>query len=238
MTVGCGYRPGACLRYSKINKRLIINKDRKNISVINPLTRRIEIEVEINVGDIINDFRLVGENEGRVVSITDDGYTLLYGLDYKRKTGSAIASYKDRVAEEWMEKPQSLAVCERSLYVVEEIGALGISSRMLILKLSHNTLVPMVFIDQVTQNIANKFALDCIGYAGSHILWLGLSRKWNQEGKSQVYDFDTQTRVFKELEERRVTHQENDPFRLHRLGDKFYYTGRNGKVMRISVSSK
>ena len=75
-----GNRAVAGLRYSKLHQRIIINKEWKNISVLNPKTRKIEIEITKSVGNEIREFKLFGKNENRVVSITEDGHILLYSL--------------------------------------------------------------------------------------------------------------------------------------------------------------
>ena len=128
----------------------------------------------------------------------------------------------------------SIAVCGKSQYAFVEIGSYCLSSRMLILKINHNSLVKMASIDQYNQKTCEKKATECFGYIGTHILWVGVSACENWI--AQVFDFDTKTGEFKELQKNRINHQELEPFKLHRLGDKFYYTGNLGKFMNLSKS--
>ena len=237
MDVLCGSRYGAYLRYSEINQKLIINKDRKNISVINPKTKKIDIEVKKIVGKDVRDFRLFGEKENRVVAVTWDGYLLLYGLKYAQRSGSLISNQHLELIEERMERPKSIAVCEKNKYVFLEIGQSHnpfICSRLVILKLSYNTFTKMASIDQFSQKIGEKYAFECFGYAERHILWVGLSRENN--GFVQIYSYDTQAGELRELEDKRIKHQECEPYKLHRVREKFYYTGKNGKLLSLSAS--
>ena len=238
MDVKCGYRVGASFIYSAINDRLIINKDWQNISAISLGTKTTEIEVEKNVGDFIRDFRLFGEEEDRVVSATEDGHIILYRLDYAEKSGEVVAHSKIELIKDREEQPRSLSVCDQNQYVFVEIRKNGdpyICSRMMVFKITEDYLIKKATIDQSNENIGYKIALECYGYVGAHILWIGLSG--NENGVAQVYDYDTESGLFRELEEKRVGHQEEDPTKIHRLGDKFYYTGEEGKIMRLILSN-
>ena len=224
MSVQCGFKPGAYLRYSKVNQRLVINKDSTNICVVNPSTRKIEVELKKSVGSYIIDFRLFGDWENRVISVTKDGYVILYNLDCDQKRGQVDSHYKIKMIEERREWPGSLAVCKRNLYVFVEIGA-GYCSRNVILKLRQEGLVQIACIDQ--------YALESFGYIESHILWVGLS--WSSNGPVQIFDYDTENGEFNELVDKRVSHQEYLPYKLHRLGDSLFYAGKKGKFMSLRL---
>ena len=79
-------------------------------------------------------------------------------------------------------------------------------------------------------------SLRCLGYFGKNILWIGLSD--NTIGGLQVCDDDTEKQELKELKDKRVDHQEVEPQELHPLGNKFYYTGRDGRLMSVNLSSQ
>ena len=87
LNIWCGGRFGACLRHSNINERLFVNKDRHNISVVNPQTKKVEILMKKTVGDSIEDFKVFGKNENGVVSITSNGYIVLYNVACDHKNG-------------------------------------------------------------------------------------------------------------------------------------------------------
>ena len=233
MNVNCGRRAGACFRYSNLNQRLIINKDQKNIIVANPVTKEIEIELENTVGGKIFDFKLVGEQEDRAVAVTEDGYAILYTLYPNEKSG-IVAQYKEELlVEERQEKTISIAVCPKNEYVLIEIDCGLICSRMVILKLSEGTFTKTASLNMYGKTTGSKYALESYDYVGSHILWVGLS-----VFRPQVYlfDFDTETGEFRELEDKRILHREKYSYKLHRLGNQFYYTGVWGKVYRLSLT--
>ena len=230
----CGYRPGAYFRYSDLQGKLVINKDGTNIAVINPLTKKLEIEIEKSVGEYIRDFRLLGKKEEKVISVTNDGFVLFYSFDYFKSRGSVIAANQIDLIKERKEMPASVSVCQKNQYALAELGQAKnpyICSRMLIFKVSGDSLVNIVTIDQQIEQVGEKLSLECLGYVGRHVLWVGLS---DENGFVQVYDFNPQNGDFKELEEKRESHEEKYPFKLHRLDDKFYYTGWRGQLMCLN----
>ena len=87
-------------------------------------------------------------------------------------------------------------------------------------------------LDLYREKIGAKYALEAFGYAGAHILWVGLS---NAHGIAQLFDYDTEAGYFRELKNKRLAHEEADPARLVRLQDIFYYTGDRGKLMKLTV---
>ena len=231
--MNCGYRVGACLRYSRLHERMIINKDSRNISVIDPETKEIEIELErIGKGKIM-DFRLFGEDQDQVVSVTEDGHVILIGLDYEEKRARVSQSEVKMIVER-EDRPRSIAVCDENHFVLVEIGQWRkpyICSRTILFEVRDGILVNLASIDQHSQEIGCKWALECLGYFGVNVLWLGLSRN----GPVQVYAYNIETGKLKELEDKGVSHEEKYPLRLHRLNDKFYYTGYNGRFMSLSL---
>ena len=233
-----GWREGACFRYSQLNQRLIINKDFEKISVVNPKTRKLEIVFKkTTIGKEIADFRIFGENQDRVISLTRDGFVLLYNLSSPYLRGVVSYNQINLIAER-DEDCMSLAVCNKSSFAIAEIAQCdekNICSRMVVFKITGDSLVKKAIIDQSHLQIAYKYALDCLGYAGKHILWLGLSK--NKDGFVQVYDYDTESEGLRELQDKRVDHQEDWPAKLHRLDSDFYYNGDFGKVMKLSVTN-
>ena len=89
-------------------------------------------------------------------------------------------------------------------------------------------------LDQSCQNIMYKLTLEFIRYIGRYIIWVGLSRSKN--GVALLYAYNTETGELKELEEKRVCHNEWIPAKIHPLGSQFYYTGRSGKIIRIGLN--
>ena len=230
-------RPGACFRYSTVRQRLIARKDRRSLIAINLKTRKVELELKSGVGCWIEDYRIFGHQEDHIVAVSYDGHVVLFTLDPAQNRG-LLSQFEIGLSTEKHEQAMAIAVCDRSNYALVEIGGVGSyqCSRMIVLKLSGDVLVKTATLDKFNQdtNILFKYSLDCCGYAGDHILWVGLS--W-YGGIVQVYDYDTETGVLKELEEMRVSHQEGSPYRLHKLGGKFYYTGSSGQLMCLSLAN-
>ena len=238
MSIECGYRNGACLRYSSLNQRLIVPKGGNSISVINIETKEVEIEVVKAVGNEIQDFRVFGEQEDKVISVTQDGHILLYALDYAQKQGSVIAQHQVTLSDERNEAALGVAVCGKNDYALVELvqnHPATISSRLMVFKVSGDTLVQTASIDQYSQKIKYNWALESFGYSGSHSLWVGLSRDYKEPAK--LYSFSTEAAELKELEDKRVSTQETHPEKLHRLGRKLYYTGYEGQLVSLALGN-
>ena len=236
LSVECSSRYGSYFRYSKLQERLIVNQNTCYISVINPVTRKTEIVIQKGVRWDINDFRLFGENEDRVVSVNLEGHIVLYSLNYAQKRG-VVSVYQEKLMKVRYEELRSTSVCQKNQYVCVEVGTTirpFYSSRMIILKICQEGLIKTASIDLLNHRIGRKWALESIGYAGIHILWVGLS--WKNNGFLQVFDFNSETDELREIEQKRENHQENWPVKLHRLDDKFYYTGLEGKLMSLRLS--
>ena len=234
--VKCGVRYGGSLRYSKLQKSLIVNQNATDISVIELENNVLEFEVKKSLGANITDFRIFGKKEDRVIAVTTDGYVLLYNLDYKKKTGSVISHIKLDLIEDRKEEPQTISVCGNGQYALLEIGnseISSISSRMMVFRLIADKLRKTAAMDQHNQEIGEKAALECLGEFGRHILWISASR--NENGILQVFDYDTKTKVIQELDEKRLRHKELDPARFNILGDKFCFIGDYGKLMCLSI---
>ena len=239
MDVICGLRLGASFRYSQLHERLIICKDDKTLSVINLESKTIEIDIEKDIGNNIWEFRLFGEEENRVVALTDDAEIVLYEIDYQEKTGSVVAHYEIDLMDIRNEKPQSIAVCSGGQYVVVEIGQYDepcISSRTMIFRLIGGRIVQMASIDNDSNQIQHKLALECYGYLGAHIFWVGLSK--GTHGVVQVYGYDIVTEELKEIGNMRFGHNELNPVKIHRLGEELYYTGKNGSLMKMKLEAR
>ena len=235
--VVCGIRFGASLRFSTLNNRLITNKDMKTICAINLETRAVEIQIEKKVGNEIYDFRVFGKLENRVVSITRDGYVVLHRLNYQQKDGSVSGRLKVKLLEERQERFKSVVVCSRGEYIFLEIGQAAnpfLCSRMMVLKLRGENLEIRTTLDQFERGVADKLALECFGYVGSHILLVGVSKE--AEGKAQVFDYDTLTEEFREVREKRILRTQSFPVKLERKGNHYYYTGSQGRIMRLTVN--
>ena len=229
-----------CFWYSVQHQRLALKNGAKGvISVLNLQTKKREISLKKRGWGSIVDFRFFGRDESKIVSLFRDGCFVLYSLiDPSQKRG-VLAEYQLTLIEERHECPVSLAVCERDdyFYFLVEIGQnlqlYAYSSRLILLKMQGDSLVQFTWIDQYSEGISENFALDCLGCFGKNIWWVGLS--CYRDGMAQLFRFDTVTGQFEELRDKREFHQENKPVKLHRCGDKLYYTGNKALVMSLSL---
>ena len=86
------YKSGNCFRFSKINQRLFIaSSSLKAISLDNLETKKVEISLNRPIRSFIVDFRVFGEQEDRVLAVTQFGHLILYKVDYVYKTAKIIA---------------------------------------------------------------------------------------------------------------------------------------------------
>ena len=237
MDLICSLTVGASFAFSRRHKKLVVNKDYEIISVINLENEKVEIEAHKQVGEKIKQFILFGEAKDRVISTTVDGYIILYRLDYNQKTGSVTSESQVELMKERKESPLSLAICTDGQYIFLEIGRNErpyFCSRMIIFKLKEDTLIKKACIDHYQKMIGHKFALECLGYFGRQIIWLGLGGDKN--GVAQVYGYDTVTGAFEEHEDKRVSHHEKHVVKIHRMEEKFYFIGGFGTIKQLSIT--
>ena len=108
------------------------------------------------------------------------------------------------------EEAISLSVCSKDKYILIEIRERPrealYCSRMMVFRITEdNALVQTNCIDvssiqeHLHENIPEcKFALECFGYVGRYIIWVGLSHnEWR--GVVQIYAYNTETDFFGEL---------------------------------------
>ena len=234
--ISCGYRMAAAMRYSEINKRLIVNSlGGSAIAVMNLDTKEIEVVVKDPLGPSQSlDFSLLGENEDRVISARKDDRIMLYRFDYTEQKGEITSRVPVPLLEGRKEQIKALAVCTRREYVFIEIGqkfANSLCSRMILARVIGDTLTMVGKLDLFSQKLGFKMAFECYGYVGNHILWAGLTKKEN--GKIQVFDFDTETQDLKELKDRRISQAELNPAQLKKLGQDFYYIGYQARLQKL-----
>ena len=235
--VKCGSLLSASMRYSEVNQRLIVAKNKLNISAIDLETGEIDFEVRKSDGNTITSFEVFGKREDRVLALSRSGCLLLYQLNFEQKKGSVINHHYEELRQDRNEAGISLAVCPKNQHVLVEIGHSMDSmscSKVLLFKLEKTKIVFKASIDQRQQGLQTKIALSCYGYFKRHVLWVGLSM--GENGVAQVYDYNLETGEFEELVQKRRKHYEKHPLMLHQFGKIFYYTGNFGRVMKLSLS--
>ena len=240
MNLDEGRREFAPLRYSNLNQSLIINKMGNYISVINPKTRKVEIQMDVNQEKVdgirIMDFRIFGEKENRLISVMNNGLLSVYSLDFGRKRG-VVAEYQVELIRQRSEFVSTLAVCHKggSDQVAVNIGCYPTqTSRIVLFQLTESNLVKLASVDHGGESIPEILALEPFERVKGNIHWVGLTRKF--DGKALIYDYDLKSGSFEELKDNRLNHLEYEPFHLHRQGDEFYYTGSLGHLMSLTVT--
>ena len=234
MVLACGVGQGASFVYSAPLERLIISKKGRSIVIINPRTKKLGVNLESKADHrFIQKFRIFGQEENQVVSVTRDCQVFLYNL-YKSPKRGVVGQYQIQKLNERQEKPASLAICDKNEYILVEVEDYSITrrSRIFIFKVKKDVLIKIASIDESIHLVGHKSALKCFSSLGNHILWVGLSGK----GFTQIYHYNSETEVLEELKDKRVRRFINEPLKLHIVEGEFYYLGSNGKLMRLSVS--
>ena len=237
MDLVCGFREGACFRYSELNQRLIVCKDDTNISAVDLDQKSVDIELTQNDKDVIKDFRLIGDQENKVVAITSSGFLYLYIFFYTNKIGFILDHAKLEVDRQRLEGGISLAVCKKSEYVLVQLDGYKTRcncSKLVMYRILNDKLILEATFDVFSKEISTSYALEFYRYIQGKILWVGLT--FEKDGVAQMVCYDPEVKELKELEGKWVCHQETEPARLHRLGKLFYYVGKKGKIMKIEFT--
>ena len=224
----------ARLKYSPKNRRLIGVMDSDMLTAINMDEKRVELQVEKSSNEV-SCFEVFGENDHKLVTITEDACIQLHVFNFWMKKILSIFEQKINLIKERDEWGVSLAVCDRNEYILVEIQAnIRYCSRMILFKVKGNILIKEAILDPYLEENRRKDALECCGYYGGKLLWIGL--EYIGFERAQLFEYNTETHDLKELVEARVEHREIWPLEIHRFGKKFYYTGVEGKVMNIILN--
>ena len=237
----CGPKFGHRFIYSDIHERLIIAKDKITRSSINLETKEIEIEIPKSEGDSIVHLELYRKDQDRVVALTKDGYLFASELDFSKKQGEIITVISIGHMINKLEEAGTVVVCPRSRYFFVEVymndPEFHFCSKMIIFSLKNETFQrEAVFCNYGHYYIGCKAVMNCLGYFKNTIVFMGLTLM--KGSYAQLFSYNTDTKEFEEMKEVRVKHQEFDPFKMTKVGNSFYYTGRWSKIMKLTVKSK
>ena len=121
MDVKWGNRAGSCFRYSNIHHRLTVNdKKSRFLLMVNPRTRKVELRQKVRPYSELWDFKLLGDQHGRVVCLFGTGRVTIFSLGCFEKRRGVIAEYKVDLIRERIEYPLSIAVCRENKYILVE----------------------------------------------------------------------------------------------------------------------
>ena len=94
-------------------------------------------------------------------------------------------------------------------------------------------MAPKATLDLAGQGMQWSYPVECFGYSGDHILWIGLSFEKYSEG--YLSDYSPQTNELRELKQKRIRLSDGFSYQMKRIGKFFYFTGEIGYLMRLSV---
>ena len=241
MDIGCGFRKGACLRYSKLNDRLFVAQNGNAISVINLERRQIETSTVLSqlTMQTIMDFRVLGEHQNRVIAITNSGCVNLATFTIPMRKVSSVCSLDLDLWQARKEKGFSIAVSDDDDYAFVEIEGENsysslLCSRMMILKINANSIERVVVVDQFNLRIGRKFAVEYAGIINGCIFWVGFTEESSRLG--QVFVFNTLTEEMEEVKKMRFDQKETDPKKVHRQDNDFYYVGHFGRIIHLKLT--
>ena len=238
--VRSGRRVGSCFRYSKMNMRMVIAKGGINIAFLDKKCSRIVFEVDRHDEEsFIRDYKFFGGYENKIIAITHKGDLLTYVFNYDQKKLARSNRFKFDLIQprRGLEQGFCIAVCKKDRLVLVGTRDSSCLCRMLILKFNPNSLVlslkGTIYLNQ--KRLGSIYPLECFGYCGEHVLWLGLS---SHDAVAYLFDYDTETEVLKELEDKRCSHHEIFPYQMIKFEENFYYTGKRGRVMVVRLEVK
>ena len=217
-------------RYSKLSRRLVIVKNTKNIAVVNLQRKQVELEVTRGQLGTIFDFKLFGPKQNRIIFINNKRRVQVCSVCYDLKKVCSRDSYQIEAFEGRYEQGYTLAVCDQDKYVLlSSLNTLaGKTSRIMVFQV--NQLTKLATIDQQNHDLNYISALYLLGSVGKHVLWVGLSKR-----DAVLYDFGTESEHLREIEEKRVAHEEKAPQSIHCFGDRLFYTGGGGSIMAMKL---
>ena len=121
MSIEFGSYLGLCFRYSKINKRMILAKDYEDLVILNLKTRKIENSLKKLNEDFLIDFSFIGEDENRIVVLSDTGYLIFYKYGSSLKESPVELHHKIEVDSAQNEAASCLAICDKGSLVCVEL---------------------------------------------------------------------------------------------------------------------
>ena len=223
-------------KYSRTHQGLISVTSKKTIAFISLQEKRKKFEVDTGINAWIIDYSIFGEAENRVVSLTDQGHVVFQIFHFSRRKLLSSFCLKLELIDDLEEGNSLVLNDENDLVFLELDHNAFFSSRIMILKIEGSILVKKAFIERTYSDRIHKiYSPRFVSSFGGNCLWIGLESEFH--GSVMVFEYNRESETLRELEELRELHQEASVFDLIHMGDKFYYTGNGGKLMRLTVKS-
>ena len=180
----------SCLRYSGLNKMLILSDFEGDVFLIDLKRKQIQFKAKKRPGRFMLAFKLFGEKENKMITLTNEGYIIIHAVSYQMRKVLGIQKIK-------FSDPggRSIAVCDQNHLVLVQGH-----DRMILFKLEANSLTQIACFDQ------NYFVPDfnCFGCVGTHVLWIGLCYDLSGSGSIFISDYDIDKKKLKDLVAKRV----------------------------------
>ena len=234
MDISCGWGIGCSMRYSKINKRLIANKKVYKVCCINLENQEVEFELKNSVKGGIKGFRLFGTKEDNVVVINEYGHIILYYFNYEVKTSTILSSIQLDTIKERKERGHSISACTKNNFIIAHLTneAKYLSSRMVVLEVKESSFIQKVCLDLLESKLPRVLALDCFGYHGENILWIGLTELGS---KVKIYHFNILTEELEELQKEVEEQNFGTVYKIYRFKNELFFCGNKAKVVRLKM---
>ena len=235
MNLHCGGRYHNTLRYSKLNKRLIVPKDGRKIAVVNLERKQIEIEILMKSGPgnlPIQDFIIFGRKENKISWITRSGLVNLSSISYDLKKITSKSSHQLELIQGRGEWPQTLAVCDQGKHLVAGLQDDDYHcSRMMTFKVKNLSLHLLHILDEYNQGLKFKLCFSFIQRFGKHLVWVAASYS-----DVSTYCFDCESGEMRELVGKRIAYRYVGIWKFRRIDEKcLYFVDFYGKLVRLTV---
>ena len=241
--------------YSDQHDKLIFFEEQTLLVVLDLKTKEIDIEIDLESEQTpftnIFALRFIGENQEKMVLATTDGWLVIIKFHYGLKTAEILNEHWLDFSQVNFQELFSVAVCPKGEHLCVEIDQEEKNHdrkmtpyALILFKIENDTFHQVAYIDESGGNLGPKMALECYGYLMNHLMWIGLSSEEN--GTILIYDYDFDKNEFRELKEKRFSHQELNPVRLSKNQSpstsdscsSFLYTGELGRVMKLDLEVK
>ena len=222
------------LAYSEKHRRILTMKQPKTLVIIDPKTKEIEFEMVPNFGDHIMNAKFFGENDEYIMFVTLNRYVGILKYDSNQKKGQILtkAHYSGHSGEYGTSLDidssnkiilASSYICGASYCRMTQITAFEFWNERLTKTASLNVL-------------DETYWMKGFRYVKNHknqAIFVGVDS--GVGGTTHTYRYDSYKRVIHEDIQKEVPTQEHAIWALKKHKNWFYYTGSDGKLMRLKI---
>ena len=239
MNLNSGYRIGSCLLYSEYCKRLFVAKDWKGIAMVNIDSKSVEVEMKNAYDDYMEDIKLFGAKKSKVVSFSKDGCIVGFGFDPEARKATVLFKQRVKLDPKTSEKACSVEICPHGRFVFVEVEKGNLKekekrcvSRYVIYEIDEKKLKKMKSLTFENKEVCRHLAL-ASAYVGPDLVIIGLTSEASSVVQAIHYCVRDATLV--ELEDKTMQAGEGYPVKLINFDGDCFYTGFNGRFMRLRL---